>query len=367
MGLSLLITIGFHAAVSHEANRSGPAKPVIRSTADFARYVGLARTTVSRVLNGQPGLRAKTIARVQRAIEETGFTPNAYALHLKGKGTATIGLCMENLMTAPALLKAAALQRELRRRGYAALIEVLEPGESRQVIRHFLSLRVDAVVFIGHFVEEEIAQRIRELATGATPHLVIDQRGIPGANTVALDRTRAMRELMGYLLGLGHRAFAVLGMSGATRSVKDRLAGIEAALHEAGLSMEAAVRSLDALHPRENDFEYGRALAGSFVQKGDPPSAFVALNDEIAAGAIRGLQEAGLKVPQDASVAGFNNQDLCVMTTPRLTSVDQQIPATVDTAVSLLLSQIGRPSGGRAVSRMIQPLLIARESTGPRR
>ncbi|MES1194447.1 MAG: LacI family DNA-binding transcriptional regulator, partial [Opitutus sp.] len=61
---------------------------VITSTAEFARYVGLARTTVSRVLNGQPGLKSKTIERVQRAMDETGFTPNAYAIRLKGKGTA---------------------------------------------------------------------------------------------------------------------------------------------------------------------------------------------------------------------------------------------------------------------------------------
>src|SRR5580704_12215430 len=102
----------------------------IRSTIDFARYVGLARTTVSRVLNGQPGLKAKTISRVQRAMEETGFTPNAYALHLKGKRTATIGICMENLLTTPAVLKAAGLQQRLRERSHASLIEVLPPGGS---------------------------------------------------------------------------------------------------------------------------------------------------------------------------------------------------------------------------------------------
>ena len=144
--------------MSKSAPKKGSAvnPPVIRSTADFARYVGLARTTVSRVLNGQPGLRPKTVAAVQRAIEETGFTPNAYALHLKGKRTATIGICMENLLTPPAVLKVAALQHRLREHHYASLIEVLEPGGSRKVIRHFLSLRVDAVVFIGHLSRRKL-------------------------------------------------------------------------------------------------------------------------------------------------------------------------------------------------------------------
>jgi DNA-binding LacI/PurR family transcriptional regulator len=339
--------------------------PVIRSTAEFARYVGLARTTVSRVLNGQPGLRAKTIARVQQAIEETGFTPNAYALHLKGKRTATVGICLENLMTPTAVLKAAALQRGLRARGYAALMEVLEPGASREVIRHFLSLRVDAVVFLGHFVEEEIATRIRELDTNATPHLVLDQRGIPGANTVALDRTRGMRELVAALLQDGHAAFALLGMSGSARSVKDRLIGVETALLARGLTLAEATRSLDASHPRQNDFEYGRALAGSFVQGDRLPTAFLALNDEIAIGAMRGLQDAGVRVPADVSVAGFNNLDLCLMTTPRLTSVDQQIEATVDAAIEAIVGSSVRRPGGRPVVRMIRPQLVIRESTGP--
>ena len=159
---------------------SRPSAPVIRSTIEFARYVGLARTTVSRVLNGQPGLKSKTIARVQRAMDETGFTPNAYALHLKGKRTATIGICMESLLTATAVLKAAGLQTRLRERGFASLIEVLEPGGSQRVIRHFLSLRVDAVIFLGHFVEEEITLRLRELATHATPplgHRPVGHRG----------------------------------------------------------------------------------------------------------------------------------------------------------------------------------------------
>lgn len=346
------------------ARKSPPPAPVIRSTAEFARYVGLARTTVSRVLNGQPGLKSKTIARVQRAIEETGFTPNAYALHLKGKRTATVGICMENLLTPPAVLKVAQLQRGLRERGYASLIEVLEPGGSREVIRHFLSLRVDAVVFIGHFVEEEIAQRVRELSTNATPHLAIDQLGIPGANTVALDRARGMRELTGHLLELGHTSFGLLGMTGAARSVLDRLAGIEEALDARRLAAARATRSLDPLHARESDFEYGRALARSFVGEGSLPTAFLALNDEIAIGAMHGLQEAGVRVPHDASVAGFNNQDICLMPTPRLTTVDQQVQATVEAAAALILDQIGRPLPRRPFVRMIKPLLVVRESTG---
>jgi len=200
--------------------------PLIRSSTEFAHYVGLARTTVSRVLNGQPGLKAKTIERVKRAIEETGFVPNAYALHLKGKRTATVGICMENLITPPSVRKLATLQHLLREKDYASLIEVIEPGNSDKVIRHFLSMRVEAVVFIGHFNEEELTRHVAELNARETPHLIIDHVGIKGANTVSVDRPKAMQALFEHLLDHGHRSFGLLAFNSMTRSVRDRLRAI---------------------------------------------------------------------------------------------------------------------------------------------
>ena len=350
-------------------SKASPSKPLpqIRSTADFARHVGLARTTVSRVLNGQPGLKAKTIERVQAAMEATGFTPNAYALHLKGKRTATVGICMEDLLTPPAVRKLAALQRLLRERNYASLIEVLDPGHSRGVVRHFLSMRVDAVVFIGHFVPEEIAQRITELTAHGTPHLVIDHAGIEGANTVTLDRAAGMVGVVEHLLALGHRSFGLLALSGQARTVQERVAGLQTVFARHHLDFDACTESRDHLHVRAGDFEHGRALATIFAVEKKIPTAFIALNDEIGVGALHGLQAAGLRVPQDVSVTGFNNQDICAMTTPGLTSVDQQIAATSEAAAELLLAQLNQPPKRRPVVRTIEPRLIVRGSTGPAR
>jgi DNA-binding LacI/PurR family transcriptional regulator len=340
----------------------------IRSTADFARHVGLARTTVSRVLNGQPGLKQKTIDRVKRAMDETGFTPNAYALHLKGKRTASIGICMESLFTPPAVAKLAMLQRRMRIREISSLIEVVDTESSRSVIRHFLSMRVSAVVFIGHFSEPELTLRIDELSSHGVPHLVVDQAGVPNANTVALDRRRAMAEMTRHLLGLGHVSFGLLGLSGTPRSIQDRLGGMAEALSAAGLALESSTLSLDHLHPRTSgDLEFGRALSRSFLAVKRVPTAFVALNDEIAVGAIHGFQEAGLRIPEDLSISGFNNQDICKMIMPTLTSVDQQIEATVEAAADFLISKIGHPIPRHPVVRTIQPLLVVRDSTAKAR
>jgi DNA-binding LacI/PurR family transcriptional regulator len=340
---------------------------VIRSTAEFARHVGLARTTVSRVLNGQPGLKPKTIERVQRALAETGFTPNAHALHLKGKRTSMIGVCMEDLATPPGVRKLATLQRVLRSRGFASLIEVFTPGAGRDVVRHFLSLRVEAVVFIGHFHQEEIEARIVELNAHGTPHLVIDHFGLKGANTVSLDRAAGMEKVMSHLLDFGHRSFGLLGMSKGPVSRIDRLSGIQAALRARGLDFAACTSSVDHLHERQNDFEYGRKLAGSFMEVPNRPAAFVGYNDEIAIGALREFQAAGLRLPRDVSITGFNNQDICHMTLPTLTTVDQNIETTIATAAELILSQLGKPLRTKPIIKTIEAKLVVGESTGPAR
>ena len=341
------------------------ASAVIRSTADFARHLGLARTTVSRVLNGQPGLRPKTIERVQRALAETGFTPNAHAAHLKGKRTAMIGICMEDLATPPAVRKLATLQRVLRTRGFASLIEVFTPGVGREVVRHFQSLRVEAVVFIGHFHREEIEARIAELTAQGIPHLVIDHYGLKGANTVALHRADGMEAVVNHLLDLGHRSFGILGITKGPPSRIDRPTGIQAALRARGLDPVVSVVSLDHLHERQDDFEYGRKLAASFMALRDRPTALLGYNDEIAIGALRGFQEAGVRLPRDLSITGFNNQEICHMTSPTLTTVDQSIDMTIATAADIILSQLGKPPPAKPIIRTIEPRLIVRESTGP--
>ena len=198
----------------------------------------------------------------------------------------------------------------------------------------------------------------------STPHLVIDHYGLKNANTVSLDRASAMVALVNNLLDHGHRTFGLLGIARAPASRYDRLTGINAALRARGLDFDAATVSLDHLHERRNDFDYGYKLARSFVEQPHRPTALLALNDEIAIGALRGLHDSGLKLPRDLSVSGFNNQDIAAMTTPTLTTIDQNIAATIATAGELILAQLAAPVA-KPVVKMIAPALVVRESTGP--
>jgi DNA-binding LacI/PurR family transcriptional regulator len=280
-----------------------------------------------------------------------------------------VGICMEDLATPPAVRKLATLQRVLRTRGFSSLIEVFTPGAGRDVVRHFLSLRVEAVVFIGHFHREEIEARLGELIVHGIPHVVIDHFGLKNANTVSLDRAAGMEALMNRLLDAGHRTFGLLGLTkGPTPLTRiDSTVGIQAALRARGLDFATCTLSLDHLHERQNDFDYGRKLAESFMAQAVRPTAFVGHNDEIAIGALRGFQEAGLKFPRDASITGFNNQDICHMTSPTLTTVDQNIETTIATAAEVILSQLDQPPRAKPIIKTIEPRLVIGQSTGAAR
>ncbi|MBI5689077.1 MAG: LacI family DNA-binding transcriptional regulator [Verrucomicrobia bacterium] len=337
----------------------------IRSTAEFARYVGLSRSAVSRVLNDQPGLRASTIARVRQAMAETGFTPNAHAALLRGKPSSLIGVCLENLTTHSLVRKLSELQEFFAARGYTALVEVDRPGGSRQLVQQFLALRVQAIVFIGQFDPAVLTERIALLRRHGTPHVVVDHSSCRDAPTVTLDRGAAMEQVVSHLHGLGHRRFGLLGISGDFQTVTDRLEGLRAALARRGLEFAQCTRSLDAHHVRQSHFEFGRLLAADFARQSGRPSAFIAVNDETAAGAQLEFQRLGVRVPEEVSIVGFDNRDICQMVRPQLTSVDQQVERTARVAAEFILASIGRPLTRASLLHTIEPQLIVRGSSGP--
>jgi LacI family transcriptional regulator len=338
---------------------------VIRSTAQLARSLGLSRSAVSRVLNGRPGLRPDTIARVQEAIAATGFAPNAHARHLRGKPTMLIGVCMEDFLTPTGVAKLSELQRLVAHAGYATIIEMSRPGAYDRVVRHFLSLHVAGVVFIGRFEPAELEQRVAELRRHGVAHLVVDHSGATNVNTVTLDRAAAMAGVVEHLCALKHRRFGLLGLSGPFQTVTDRLEGLRAALEARGLNPARCLISHDDRYVRTDHFEYGRTLAESFAMKPARPTAFIAVNDETAIGALLEFQARGVRVPEDISIVGFNNQAICQMTRPRLTSVDQQIGETMAAGTRVLLASMRGSARSRGTVLQIEGKLIRRESTGP--
>lgn len=341
-------------------------KPKITSTSAFARYVGLARTTVSRVLNNQPGLRQETVDRVRRAMEEVGFSPNPYAVFLLRGRTGTIGICLRH-MDSPAIHeKVFVLQRLLRERGYTALIETTRDvyAETERVVRHFMLMRVEAVVFLGGYETEQIKAATDLLRPQHMPALLADQSDYAGLNTVMLDRSLAMEQLVVRLYGLGHRMFGLLGIRLNFLFNQSRIVGIQRGLERCGLSFDSSVEMVPLSPQGSRSYDYGRKLAEAYLARGMPATAYLALNDEVAIGAMWRFQEAGLRVPQDLSITGFNCMEIAKHVTPNLTTVDHRIDEVMAVVADLTVGLIENP-GKRYRKRVLEPKLVLTDSVGP--
>ncbi len=345
-----------------------PAKPKIQitSTAAFARYVGLARTTVSRVFNNQPGLRPETVARVHRAMEEVGFRPNPYAVMLLRGRTGSIGMCVR-YMDAPAVhAKVYALQRLLRASGFTVLIEMTREdyAETERIVRHFMLMRMEGVVFVGGFEPDHIRAAAELLKPQGTPLVAADQFEYPGQNTVILDRAHAMEELIVHLHGLGHRMFGLLGIRLNFLQNDTRVRGIQRGLERCGLAFDSAVDRVPVTPTGSRSYDYGKALAEAFLARRTQATAFLGLNDEVAVGAMWRFQEAGMRVPDDISITGFNNMEISQHVTPMLTTVDQRI-GDVMSAVGEMIVQAIKSPGKRPRKRVIDAQLVLQGSIGP--
>jgi len=342
------------------------SNPKITSTAEFARYVGLARTTVSRVINNQPGLRPETIARVHQAMAEVGFSPNPYAVYLLRGQTRTVGVCLRH-MDAPATYdKFFALQQELQARGFKVIIEGTHQDftNTERILRHFMIMRVEAVVMLGGFEPDQIDATINLLKPQAVPVIFADQFVYPGQHTLLLDRSHAMEELVVHLHGLGHRQIGLLGIRLNFLFNDSRIRGIQRGLERCKLDFESTIVLVPAQPKGSRSYAFGRRLAECYLELPLLPTAFLALNDEVAIGAMWRFQEAGLAIPRDLSLTGFNNLEIASHVTPSLTSVDHR-GATVMAHLSDMIVRILSQPRKRALHQVLLPEVVYRHSTGP--
>jgi DNA-binding LacI/PurR family transcriptional regulator len=326
----------------------------------------LSRATVSRILNGHKGIKKKNVDRVMQMVERTGFTANPYSHILRGRRSGTIAVCLSDFRQYPLLQKLAHVVRLLADAGFTALIETVDNADHVRRVRLATRMRAEAVVFAGQHSGAELTAHLHELAGARIPHVFTDSCGAPEANVVTVDRVRALEMATEHLLALGHRTIGIIGIVAGRSPVEDaRLGGLQRAVAARHLDPAQTLVSLAETARSASNLLYGREMAARFVAAGQMPTAFVTLNDEMAFGAIEGFRAAGVRVPQDVSVVGFNNEDIAVLTSPAITTVDAEIAASAAAAVEFLLSQLRQGIAVNGHSRFVPPRLVVRQSTGP--
>ena len=339
-------------------------KKSIHSTAELARHLGLSRWSVSRAINGQGGVSPATTGQVRAAMEKFAFTPSAHGRGLRGHRTGVIGICFRALDTPITIEKIAHVQRLVGARGYRPLFELTELDQrmGADVINHFISMRVEGVLFVDTPPSPTSTGWLKLLKRHEIPAAHLEPLGPAAVNAVHLDRVAAMAQVTMRLLALGHHSFGLFGINENSALGRPRCEGVVRALVAAGRDPRDCFATFDFPHERPAGLRYGQQLAERLLATSRRPTALLAVNDEVAAGVMWGLQKAGHAIPRDFSLFGFDNLALSAQTTPALCTVDHRVEVVAAAAVDMLLRLIERGPNARLPVVKIEPHLILRES-----
>jgi len=345
------------------AKKSNPKSKSLKiaSTLSLARHLGLSQWTVSRAINGHPEVKAKTRERILKAMEELRFRPNPVARGLSGKAMGVVGVCFGHTYNAVMIDKITLLDEFLRDHQLRAILAISpkDAASELRIIEDFRHLRVDGIVLIQSYLGKA---EIEDVLMG-TPCVHLDPADPNLYPNVSLNRKKAMQLEVDHLVGLGHRFFGVLGFSSGNRW---RWEGMVEAFERHGISPEKNVQVFELESPGLESYEEGIELAKLALGARKRPTAFIAINDRVAMGAMQEMSNSGFRVPDDFSVVGFDNLVPGRYLRPTITTIDQQPSLLVTKAGSLLLEHLGKigtPNASRSL--VIEPQLIIRESTGP--
>lgn len=330
---------------------------------DVAARAGVSRATVSYVLHGNQSTRVpiseETRERVLRAIHELRYEPDVTAQTLRSGKTMTIGVLVVDINNPHYWQYLAGIEREAHRHGYTILMfhSALQRTEENIGLRELSRKRVDGIIVMSSFApygEEET----RWLTESQRPVVHLWHTDSP-FDRIAADYHPATRELMTYLIGLGHRRIALVFGVANKMIGQDRLEPYYECLEKAGIPRDESL--VVSCGPMLKD---GFDSAINLLRRADRPTAIVAINDYLAIGVLRAASDAGLRVPEKLSIAGFDDIPFAEYLIPRLTTVHRDTEAAGARAVQLLLDRMNSTDTPVRLEN-VPARLVIRESTGP--
>lgn len=333
----------------------------------MARLAGVSHQTVSRVLNGHPSVRDATRARVLTAMSELRFRPSRAARMLSTQRSHMIGVLAAAVGShyGPAS-SVSAVEDAVRELGYYATVAHLasvSPDAISAAVEHLLGQDVEGVVIVAPrtAVLSRLAALRLEVPIVAVQGEPRDAGGIPVAS---VDQRAGVRMVMRYLIGQGHRSILHVAGPADWNDAQSRLRAYEAELRSAGLPV------LEPVHgdwTADSGYEAGRSLVRRPGGGGAADLGFTAVfssNDQMALGVIHAFREAGLDVPGDVSVAGFDDIPEAAHFWPPLTTVRQDFARLGKRCVAMLVDAI-RAAGDSREPAVVEPRLVIRQSVAP--
>lgn len=327
---------------------------------DVAAKAGVSITTVSHVLNSTRFVSDDTKARVLQAVEQLNYRPSSLARALVRQETQTIALIVPDNMN-PFF---AELARGIENFGFAAGYNVLLCNSDHNISKELayldmlISKRVDGVIYM---TADTHVEQLQPLLHSKVPLVTFD-RDYPGIDAIMLDNFGGGYAAGRYLLDLGHRHIGCVGGPDTGTRSADRVRGVQQAMTQAGLPCEPEYAFIG-----DWSFQSGLEAARHFLSLPVPPTAIFACNDVMAIGALSYLQRAGMRVPEDVSVMGFDNITLAGFSSPPLTTIAIPILEFGQQLCQMLLDRINGQLPAVAQRIVICGELLARMSTAPYR
>ncbi|TFD79878.1 LacI family DNA-binding transcriptional regulator [Cryobacterium fucosi] len=330
---------------------------------DVARIAGVSIKTVSNVINDYPHIRPTTKQRVLDAIAELDYRPNLSARSLRSGRTGVIGLAVPELSLSYFAELADAVIRSAERHGVTVLIEQTGGDRAREIELLTSPRRqlTDGLIFSALGMDSDDSEYLRV----GYPLVLLGERIFGGpTDHVTMRNVDAARAATEHLIALGRRRIAVIGAheGEVIGSAGLRLRGYREALEAAGIPFDPALIGYTTLWHRSNGADAMRALLASGVEF----DAVFGLNDTLTLGAMRVLQEAGLRIPKDVAAIGFDDLDEAQYSLPTLTTIDPGREEIAETAVRVLLERIASTDLALPPREILADFrIVERESTAP--
>lgn len=333
---------------------------------DIAKEANVSVSTVSRVLNGTAPVKTSTRDRVMEIIKKHHFQPNALARSLIKKETGMLGMILPDISNPffPEVFLGA--EKEARDKGYTIfLCNTLGDFEKETEYLNILQeKRVDGILFVGGRInltkcKAELAQELVDLSS-RLPVVLINGH-VPRGNLikVVMDEVKGAELAVQHLIDLGHMDIAFIGGGNNTSTTVQKISAIRSKLEAHGLKLPE-----DRILYGDFSIPCGKELMSRIIAMTPRPSAALCVNDNIAIGAIKAAAEAGLRIPQDISIVGFDDTPLATSVIPELTTISQSAHQlgqyAVETVHKLIIGEKTRKL------TVLEPQLMVRQSTGPK-
>ena len=313
---------------------------------DLSAQTGYSVGTISRVLNNQPNVSQKARDTILRAANACGFQLNANAKQLKQQHSNSILVLVKGTHNKVFALLVESIQDRIAETGYSLIVDYMDEAENEvlRAVQLCLEKKPLGILFLGGNRETFLADfdKIRVPCVLVTNDA--SQFPFPNLSSVSSDDKRAGKMAIEHLISLGHSKIAIIAGDHTDSDIgRLRYEGAMEAFREHGIAFDPETDCETVRYSCQDGYDAAQKL----LEQDRKFTAIFAMSDVMAVGAIRGLKDAGLQVPQDISVVGFDGLELGAFTIPRLASISQNLDELASRSFRMLLDNIENPQSAR--------------------